>query len=61
MVITKAGIIIRIPLDQVKVAGRNTQGVRIIRLDENQTVSSVAVVEHQEQEEIVEEENKENE
>ncbi len=61
MVITKAGIIIRIPLDQVKVAGRNTQGVRIIRLDENQTVSSVAVVEHQEQEEVVEEENKENE
>lgn len=61
MVITKAGIIIRIPLDQVKVAGRNTQGVRIIRLDENQTVSSVAVVEHQEQEEVGEEENKENE
>lgn len=61
MVITKAGIIIRIPLDQVKVAGRNTQGVRIIRLDENQTVSSVAVVEHQEQEEVVEEEKKENE
>ncbi len=57
MVITKAGIIIRIPLEQVKIAGRNTQGVKIIRLDDDQRVSSVAVVEHQEQEEIVEEEN----
>ena len=56
MVITKAGVIIRIPLEQVKIAGRNTQGVKIIRLDDDQRVSSVAVVEHQEQEEIVEEE-----
>ena len=55
MVITKAGVIIRIPLTQVKVAGRNTQGVKIIRLDENQSVSSVAVVEHQEETEEVEE------
>ena len=56
MVITQAGVIIRIPLEQVKIAGRNTQGVKIIRLDDDQRVSSVAVVEHQEQEEIVEEE-----
>ena len=51
MVITKAGVIIRIPLSQVKKAGRNTQGVRIIRLDDNQMVSSVAIVEHQEDQE----------
>jgi len=50
MVITQAGVIIRIPLAQVKIAGRNTQGVKIIRLDEKQKVSSVAVVEHQEEE-----------
>lgn len=56
MVVTKAGIIIRIPLEQVKIAGRNTQGVKIIRLDDNQKVSSVAVVEHQEEAEEIQEE-----
>ncbi len=53
MVITKAGVVIRISLNQVNVAGRNTQGVRIIRLDEEQRVSSIAVVNPQEIEEFV--------
>ena len=56
IVITKLGVVIRTSLKQVSISGRNTQGVKIIRLDDDQRVSSVAVVEHQEQEEIVEEE-----
>lgn len=44
MIITNEGIMIRLPLDQVKVAGRNTQGVRLIRLNEGQTVATVAIV-----------------
>ncbi len=57
MIITKAGIIIRMALSQVKIAGRNTQGVRLIRLDEGQEISSLAVVPHEEEEEAVVEEN----
>jgi DNA gyrase subunit A len=46
MIVTAGGTIIRIPLDQVKVAGRNTQGVRVIKLDGRQKVSSIAIVPH---------------
>jgi DNA gyrase subunit A len=45
LVTTNKGIIIRISLTQVKIAGRNTQGVRLIRLDEDQEVASIAVTE----------------
>lgn len=51
MIMTKAGIIIRMPLQQVKIAGRNTQGVRLIRLDDGQEISSIAFVDHEEEEE----------
>jgi len=43
MIITTEGVVIRIPLTQVKIASRATQGVRVIRLDENQAVASIAV------------------
>ena len=50
MMVTTGGTIIRIPLDQVKVAGRNTQGVRVIRLeDDKQKVASLTVVPHDEE------------
>ena len=55
MIITKGGIVIRMALSQVKIAGRNTQGVRLIRLDEGQEISSIAVVPHEEEEENIEE------
>ena len=48
MIITANGTIIRIPLEQVKVAGRNTQGVRVIKLDGRQKVVSIAIVPHEE-------------
>ena len=48
LVVTNKGVIIRIPLEQVKVASRNTQGVRIIKIAEGSVVSSIAVVEKNE-------------
>jgi DNA gyrase subunit A len=43
LVVTNKGVIIRIPLEQVKIASRNTQGVRIIKLDDTSKVSSIEV------------------
>ena len=48
MMITNGGTVIRMPLEQIKIAGRNTQGVRVIRLDdEKQRVSSIAIIPHE--------------
>ena len=41
MLVTGGGQLIRCPVDDVRVAGRNTQGVRIFRTDEDETVASV--------------------
>ena len=54
MVITNAGIVIRTPLRQIRVAGRNTQGVKIMNLEGRQRVSSIAIVPHEEPGEEVE-------
>jgi DNA gyrase subunit A len=42
MITTRRGIVIRLPLKDVSVLGRNTQGVRLINLDEGDTVADVA-------------------
>ena len=42
MMITKNGIIIRCPVEQVRVMGRYAQGVKLINLDENDCVVDVA-------------------
>ena len=55
MVITNAGIVIRTPLAQVRVASRNTQGVKIMNLEGRQRVSSIAIVPHEEPSDEVEE------
>ncbi len=44
MIITEKGIVIRQNVEDISVIGRNTQGVRLIRLDENDKVSDVAKV-----------------
>ena len=49
LIITSEGIVIRLPMEQVKMAGRNTQGVRLIKVAEGSTVSSVEVVEKAEE------------
>ena len=41
MIITEKGILIRQPVDQLRVIGRATQGVKLIRLDEGDRIASV--------------------
>ncbi|MCD7893884.1 MAG: DNA gyrase subunit A [Erysipelotrichaceae bacterium] len=57
MIMTSEGVVIRIPMEQVKVAGRATIGVRLIRVAEGSVVSNVEVVAKnvEEPEEITEE------
>lgn len=64
LVITSAGIVLRTPLTEVKIAGRNTQGVKIINLEDRQKVASISIVPHldpSEEEEVLEEETSEQE
>ena len=44
MLITRGGMIIRSPVSQVRVAGRNTQGVKLVNLDVGDAVTAVARV-----------------
>jgi DNA gyrase subunit A len=44
VIVTDQGIVIRQHASEIRVAGRNTQGVRLIRLDEGDLISDVAVV-----------------
>lgn len=50
MIVTDKGIIIRIALDHVGVYGRNTQGVKLINVADDETVTKVAVVARNEEE-----------
>jgi DNA gyrase subunit A len=54
MLIRDDGTIIRLPLDQVNIISRNTQGVRLMRVDEGTRVVSVEIVPHVDEEEEVE-------
>ncbi len=44
MIITNNGIVIKMPLSQISILRRATQGVRLIHLKDNQNVATVAVV-----------------
>lgn len=44
MMITRSGVIIRVPVDGIRVIGRNTQGVRVMNLDEGDRIVAVARV-----------------
>jgi DNA gyrase subunit A len=44
MLITKHGVAIRMPVKGIRVAGRNTQGVRLVNLDNDDLVMDVARV-----------------
>jgi DNA gyrase subunit A len=52
MIINRSGIIIRIAMNQLRVMGRATQGVRLISLKEGDEIASVAKIEHSEEEEL---------
>jgi DNA gyrase subunit A len=54
MLIRDDGTIIRLPLDQVNIISRNTQGVRLMRVDEGTRVVSVEIVPHADEEETAE-------
>ena len=49
MIITNSGIVIRLPLEQVSSTGRVAQGVKLINLKEEQRVSTIAIVEKEEE------------
>ncbi len=44
MMITKKGVIIRVPVEGIRISGRNTQGVRVMNLDPGDTVVDVTRV-----------------
>ncbi|MCT2535514.1 DNA gyrase subunit A [Aquibacillus koreensis] len=45
MIMTVSGVLIRMPVEGISVTGRNTQGVRLIRIQEEERVATVARVE----------------
>lgn len=51
MIITKNGLTIRQTVDELRVMGRATQGVKLIRLRSNDAIAAVEVVPHQDEEE----------
>jgi DNA gyrase subunit A len=48
IVTTMDGIVIRIGLDDLRIMGRATQGVRVIRLDKGESIADVAVIRNDE-------------
>lgn len=54
VIVTAQGVVIRQPAKEIRIAGRNTQGVRLIRLESGDKVSAVAAVPSEEAEETVE-------
>lgn len=60
MITNRSGIIIRMPVSDIPVLGRATQGVRVIRLDDDDEIADVAVVPHSEEDENGNGEEQEN-
>ena len=50
VIMTDSGMTMRMPLDQISVLGRVTQGLRLINLRENQKVSTISLVDKVEEE-----------
>ena len=55
VIITDAGMVMRMPLDQISILGRVTQGVRLINLKDDHTVATISLVDKEKEEEAVEE------
>lgn len=62
MITCRSGITIRMNVENIREAGRATQGVKLINLDEGDEIAAIARIQEQEVEEIIEEaaENDEN-
>jgi DNA gyrase subunit A len=54
MIINRSGLTIRTSADQIRVAGRATQGVKVIDLREGDSIASVTAVPKTEEEESAE-------
>jgi DNA gyrase subunit A len=52
MIITVSGVLIRMPVSSISTTGRNTQGVILIRIQENEAVATVARIDKEQEEEI---------
>jgi DNA gyrase subunit A len=62
MIINKSGVAIRMNMDEMRVMGRNTQGVKMINLKKNDEIAAIAKVEmDKEVEEVIEESEEEAE
>ncbi len=48
MMITKGGVIIRCPVEGIRISGRNTQGVKLMNLDADDQIVDVARVQKEE-------------
>ena len=57
MIITNSGIIIRLPIEQISTTGRVAQGVKLINLKDEQKVSTVALIQKDETNEIEEQQD----
>ena len=51
MIICRSGMTIRMPVSTIRVAGRATQGVKLINIREKDAIAAVSVVAHSEEEE----------
>ncbi|MFT5337162.1 MAG: DNA gyrase subunit A [Luteibaculaceae bacterium] len=59
MIITKKGLTIRLPIVDLRVMGRATQGVRLMNLRKEDEIAAVAKVDHSDEEEELDEEGEE--
>src|SRR5256885_557750 len=61
MMITKKGIMIRVPVEGIRISGRNTQGVKIMNLTPGDLVVDVARVVKEDEDEAVDEDGDDDE
>ncbi len=45
MLISSTGTLVRTPVDEISIVGRNTQGVRLIRLAEGERLTGIEQIE----------------
>ena len=51
MIITEQGKVIRVHANEIREAGRSTQGVRLLRLDDDDSVAAAAIIQEADAEE----------
>lgn len=54
LIITQSALIIRMAVSDIKLAGRNTQGVKLINIRDNDSIASVSVVAKSDEEDVPE-------